>query len=125
MRPLKLSALVFCFVMIGILPQDSGYEHNQPFPLTISGAVSANIGFIDMAVEPNVSEINKVLTEGRVLFETQCTSCHSSQLIWKSGTLSQEADSSVTRMLAKSGANLSSPKVRLLAEYLQYKLPSQ
>jgi hypothetical protein len=125
MRPLKLSALVFCFVMIGVLPRDSGYEHNQPFPFTVSGAVSANIGLIDTAVEPNVSEINKVLTEGRGLFETQCNSCHSSKLIWESGTLSQEADSSVARMLAKGGLNLPSPKVRLLAEYLQYKLPSQ
>ena len=123
MKSLKLTAVVLCLILIGVLPKNSGQNNQRPIPTIISAAVSANSEFRP-GLPRGVSGDNvSPLALGEETFMKHCSACHSIKFIWQSGILAGEADSVVTNMMAKDRTNLNSRQHNLLLEYLKSRLP--
>jgi len=123
MRSLKLTAVLICLILIGILPKNSG-QNNQPAIATIvSDAVSANGEFHPGLPRGVSGDDASPLALGEEIFMKHCSACHSTRFVWQSGILAGEAESVVATMLAKDRINLNSRQHNPLLEYLNSRLP--
>ena len=123
MKSLKLTTVILCLILIGILPKNSGQKNQPPVPTIISEAVSANSEFRSGLPKGTSGDGVSPLALGEEIFMKHCSNCHSTIFVWQSGILADEADSVVATMLAKDRTNLNSPQHKLLLEYLKSRLP--
>lgn len=123
MRSLKLSAVILCLILIGVLPKKSGQNKQPPITTIIKEAVSANSEFHPGLPRGASGDGVNPLALGEEIFMKQCSICHSTGFIWQSGILASEADSVVANMLTKDSSNLSFSRHNLLLEYMKSRLP--
>ncbi len=123
MKLIKLSSIILCLLLIGLLPKSVRHpDRKTPSPL-ITGAVSTNIGFsqTDKSIMTHLDSV--VLTDGKLLFERHCGKCHSTGFVMNSRINSIMADSLVAEMLNKGGFKFDPAQHLLIRRYLHYILP--
>ena len=123
MKLIKLSSIILCLLLIGLLPQSVRHSDHQTPPTFISGAVSTNVGFsqTDESIATHLNSV--VLTEGKSLFERHCGRCHSTGFVMGSGINSIMADSLVVVMVDKAGFQFDPAQHLLITRYLHHILP--
>jgi len=102
----SLIVLLSCLGFIGLLAMKNGSFLTSPLPTFVTDAVSADS--LPVFSEPGRDEASVLadLNAGELLFETQCTLCHSAPLVFKSKVLAGEIDSLVVKMLDKDHIEL-------------------
>jgi len=123
MKSLKLTTVILCLILIGLLPKDSGQKNQPPVPTIISEAVSANSEFRSGLPKGTSGDGVSPLALGEEIFMKHCSNCHSTIFVWQSGIFANEADSVAADMLAKDRTKIDSRGRNLLVEYLKSRLP--
>lgn len=123
MKLIKLSSIILCLFLIGLLPKSVRHPDQQTPSPFISGAVSANIGF-SRTDESIITHLDSVLlADGKLLFKRHCGRCHSTGFVMNSGINSSLVDSLVAEMLDKAGFQFDPAQHLLIRRYLHYILP--
>jgi mono/diheme cytochrome c family protein len=124
-KSIKLSSIIICLLLVGLSPQSVTQFNRKTPPRFISGAVSTKIGF-SQPDEALITHLDTVaLTGGKVLFESHCGKCHSTDFVIKSGTNLIMVDSLVACMTGKAGFQLDTVQHSQITHYLRFVLSPQ